>query len=99
MQVEAFKKVYKDREDRKGQWEPINSRNEWRIRVVNDVLSKRRVIRSIVDAISTLGMSSWGKWEIFIKGPDRKNTVIFINWREELRLSEVFEEFSFTSIK
>ena len=67
--------------------------------MANDVLPKRSAIRSIVDAINTSGVRSWDEWEMSTKGPDRKNAVIFINWQEELRLSEVFEDFGFTSIK
>jgi hypothetical protein len=75
------------------------NKNGWRVRVANEVQSKERALRSILLAINDLDIDVWSKWEISTKSPTKKENVSFVHWQEHLRLSEVFEEYGFSSTK
>ena len=82
-----------------GRWLPMNI-NGWRVRVPNKRQGKDKALRSIVDSTSASGIYTYSNsLEISIKGPDKKNTIVFVNWQEELYLSELFEDFGFSSTK
>ena len=69
------------------------------IRVPNRRQDKDTALRSIIDSTSASGIHTYSTLEISVKGPDKKNGVVFVNWQEQLYLSEVFEDFGFSSIK
>jgi hypothetical protein len=71
----------------------------WRVKVSNEPQTKWNAIHSITNALDTQGIPSWGDWEISPKGPSKKEPVTFTKWRENLRLTEVFNEYGFSSSK